>query len=88
MNNPPLLQQLITALRCLPGVGAKSGQRMAYHLLERDRDGARHLARVLTEAMDRIGHCSRCRTLSETEICSLCANPQRDSLQRVCMIFL
>ena len=85
MNNPPLLQQLITALRCLPGVGAKSGQRMAYHLLERDRDGARHLARVLTEAMDRIGHCSRCRTLSETEICSLCANPQRDTSQ-LCIV--
>ena len=85
MNNPPLLQQLITALRCLPGVGAKSGQRMAYHLLERDRDGARHLARVLSEAMDRIGHCSRCRTLSETEICSLCANPQRDTSQ-LCIV--
>jgi len=85
MNSPPLLQQLITALRCLPGVGAKSGQRMAYHLLERDRDGARHLARVLAEAMDRIGHCSRCRTLSETELCSLCANPQRDASQ-LCIV--
>jgi len=85
MNSPPLLQQLITALRCLPGVGAKSGQRMAYHLLERDRDGARHLARVWAEAMDRIGHCSRCRTLSETELCSLCANPQRDASQ-LCIV--
>lgn len=85
MNSPPLLQQLITALRCLPGVGAKSGQRMAYHLLERDRDGARHLARILAEAMDRIGHCSRCRTLSESELCSLCANPQRDASQ-LCIV--
>jgi recombination protein RecR len=85
MNNPPLLQQLISALRCLPGVGAKSGQRMAYHLLERDRDGARHLARLLAEAMDRIGHCTRCRTLSESELCDLCANPQRDATQ-LCIV--
>ncbi|MCU7797694.1 MAG: recombination mediator RecR [Candidatus Thiodiazotropha sp. (ex Myrtea spinifera)] len=78
MSNPPLLQQLITALRCLPGVGAKSAQRMAYHLLERDRDGGRHLAGMLSESMDRIGHCTRCRTLSETELCNLCDNPHRD----------
>lgn len=51
---------------------------MAYHLLERDREGGRRLARILAEAMDGIGHCKRCRTLSETEICRLCANPQRD----------
>ena len=78
MSSPPLLQQLITALRCLPGVGVKSAQRMAYHLLERDRDGGRQLSRILTEAMDGIGHCSQCRTLSELECCHLCANPQRD----------
>ena len=78
MSSPPLLQQLITALRCLPGVGAKSAQRMAYHLLERDRDGGRRLSQILTEAMDGIGHCSQCRTLSESECCHLCANPQRD----------
>lgn len=75
----PLLQQLISALRCLPGVGAKSAQRMSYYLLERDRDGGRQLARILAESMDRIGHCSRCRTLTETEVCSLCDNPQRDA---------
>lgn len=78
MNNPPLLQQLISALRCLPGVGAKSAQRMAYHLLERDRDGGRQLARILLDAMDNIGHCARCRTLSESEICRICENPHRD----------
>lgn len=78
MNKPPLLQQLLASLRCLPGVGEKSAQRMAYHLLERDREGGRRLARILAEAMDGIGHCKRCRTLSETEICRLCANPQRD----------
>jgi len=66
------------ALRCLPGVGPKSAQRMAFHLLERDRDGGRRLARVLEQGMDRIGHCGRCRILSEAELCSLCTNPNRD----------
>jgi recombination protein RecR len=78
MSTKPLLAQLISALRCLPGVGAKSAQRMSYYLLERDREGGRHLARVLAEAMERIGHCSRCRTLTESEVCQLCRNPQRD----------
>ncbi|MET0090664.1 MAG: recombination mediator RecR [Candidatus Thiodiazotropha sp.] len=85
MNNPPLLQQLIMALRCLPGVGAKSAQRMAYHLLERDRDGGRILARILAESMDRIGHCEHCRTFSEVPCCALCANPQRDPAQ-LCIV--
>jgi len=79
VNSPPLLQQLMSALRCLPGVGAKSAQRMAYHLLERDREGGRQLARILAEAMDGIGHCTRCRTLSESELCHLCSNPHRDA---------
>ena len=78
MPTPPLLQQLISALRCLPGVGAKSAQRMAYHLLEHDRQGGRQLAAVLAEAMDAIGHCSRCRTLSEAELCDICSNRHRD----------
>ncbi|MEW8625358.1 MAG: recombination mediator RecR [Candidatus Thiodiazotropha sp.] len=78
MPNTALLDQLMTALRCLPGVGAKSAQRMAYHLLERDREGGRVLSRLLAEAMERIGHCSQCRTLSEQELCQLCANPKRD----------
>jgi recombination protein RecR len=77
MGDHSLLNQLMEALRCLPGVGPKSSQRMAFHLLERDREGGRHLGRILAEAMDGIGHCSRCRTLSETELCSLCANPHR-----------
>jgi recombination protein RecR len=75
----PLLTQLIEALRCLPGVGPKSAQRMAFHLLERDREGGRHLARVMAEAMDRVGRCRRCRTLCEAEVCGLCANPGRDA---------
>lgn len=74
----PLLYQLMTALQCLPGVGAKSAQRMAFYLLERDRDGGRRLAQVLAEALDQIGQCRRCRTLSDQEVCSLCANPKRD----------
>lgn len=78
MSTTPLLGQLIEALRCLPGVGPKSAQRMAYHLLERDRDGARQLAASLEQAVQAIGHCAQCRTLSETELCSLCANPGRD----------
>lgn len=74
----PLLQQLVNALRCLPGVGNKTGQRMALHLLERDRAGARHLAEVLEQAMERIGNCSRCRTFSEDPLCPLCRSPSRD----------
>jgi recombination protein RecR len=78
MANRPLVQQLTEALRCLPGVGPKSAQRMAFHLLERDREGGRHLARVMAEAMERVRRCQRCRTLSEEAWCALCANPQRD----------
>ncbi|MFI4969477.1 MAG: recombination mediator RecR [Lysobacterales bacterium] len=74
----PLLTDLIDALRCLPGVGAKTAQRMAFHLLERDRAGGRKLAERLGVAMERIGNCSRCRTFSEQSICALCTNPQRD----------
>ena len=78
MDRRPLLERLKESLRCLPGVGPKSAQRMAFHLLERDREGGRRLAAVLAEAMERIGHCRRCRTLSEQELCALCANPRRD----------
>ncbi len=75
----PLLNELIDALRCLPGVGAKSAQRMAFHLLERDRDGARRLAEKLAAAAERIGNCTRCRTFSETPVCTLCASSTRDA---------
>jgi recombination protein RecR len=73
-----LLNQLIDALRCLPGVGPKSAQRIAFHLLERDREGGNRLARIMAEAMERIQRCTRCRTLSEHELCALCASPNRD----------
>ena len=74
----PLLQQLIDALKCLPGVGPRSAQRMAFHLLERDRDGARVLADSLLKAVEEIGHCSMCRTLSELQTCEICSSQSRD----------
>jgi recombination protein RecR len=78
MAASPLLNRLMTALRCLPGVGPKTAQRMALHLLERDRDGAGRLVEALRAALDGIGRCRLCRDLSETDICTLCANPRRD----------
>jgi len=75
----PRIERLIEALRCLPGVGPKSAQRMTYHLLERDRAGGRRLAEALLAAMDQVGNCRRCRTFSETEICALCTSPARDA---------
>lgn len=74
----PLIRQLVDALRILPGVGPKSAQRMALHLLERDRNGGRRLAQALIEAMEGIGYCRRCRALSETELCAQCTDPRRD----------
>jgi recombination protein RecR len=74
----PLLADLIDALRCLPGVGAKTAQRMAFHVLERDRSGGRRLAERLALAVERIGNCSRCRTFSEEAVCVLCASTSRD----------
>ncbi len=81
----PLLAELIEALRVLPGVGAKSAQRMAFHLLQRDRDGARRLARKLDESAERIGHCRRCRTFSESEECDTCRSASRDGSQ-LCVV--
>ena len=74
----PLLTQLIDALRCLPGVGPKTAQRMAFHLLERDRDGARHLAKVIDNAVNHIGHCQQCRNFSEEPLCTICRNGSRE----------
>lgn len=78
MAERSLLNQLIDALRCMPGVGPKSAQRIAFHLLERDREGGARLARIMGEAMARIGRCTRCRTLSEQTLCALCASANRD----------
>ncbi|MEJ2385074.1 MAG: recombination mediator RecR [Xanthomonadales bacterium] len=85
MGSEPLLERLIDALRCLPGVGPKSAQRMALHLLERDREGGRHLSAVLDAAMERIGRCRECRNLTEDDVCAICANPQRDTSQ-LCIV--
>lgn len=78
MSANTLLEQLIQSLRCLPGVGQKSAQRMAFHLLERDRNGGRLLAQALAAAMSRIGHCKRCRDFCEAELCAVCASASRD----------
>ena len=78
MSFSPLVEKLMTSLRVLPGVGPKTAQRMAMHLLERDRDGGRRLAGVLDEAIERVGYCRRCRTLTEEEICALCESARRD----------
>ena len=78
MSFSPLIRQLIDALRGLPGVGPKTAQRMALNLLERDREAGRHLAHALESAMEGVGYCRRCRTLSETEVCDLCTDPRRE----------
>src|SRR5579871_2358521 len=85
MKYTPTLARLIDSLRCLPGVGPKSAQRMAFHLLERDRDGGRSLSQALAEAVDNVGHCKRCRMLTESELCSICLSTQRDSAQ-LCVV--
>jgi recombination protein RecR len=80
-----MVDRLVEALRCLPGVGPKSAQRMALHLLERDREGARRLAQALEEAIERVGHCRRCRNLSEQELCGICASPNRETSE-LCVV--
>ena len=81
----PALQKLIDALRCLPGVGPKSGQRMTLHLLERDREGARLLSEALAEAVDRIGHCRLCRNFTESDTCEIC-NDSRRERNLICVV--
>ena len=78
MNENTILEALKQALRRLPGVGPKSAQRMAFYLLERDREGARCIAEALTHALERIVHCSRCNNLSEAGLCAICSSPKRD----------
>ena len=78
MHYSPLIQQLMDAFKRLPGVGNKSAQRMVLHFLERDREGGRKLAQALGAAMDGVGQCRVCRTLSETEVCHICTHPSRD----------
>jgi recombination protein RecR len=79
MKTPSSLEELIEALRCLPGVGPRSAQRMAYHLLQRDQAGAARLAMSLSRALERIRHCVRCNNFTEEDICTLCSSPRRDA---------
>jgi recombination protein RecR len=73
-----LLEKLVEALRCMPGVGRKSAQRIAHYLLQRDRDGAKYLSELMADAMERIGNCKRCRNFTENEFCHICMDKKRD----------
>ncbi|MEE2001659.1 recombination mediator RecR [Alkalimonas sp. MEB108] len=84
--NTPLLQQLIDALKALPGVGPKTAQRMAFQLLERNREGGRKLGSALLNAMEHIGQCQRCRTFSEQELCAICSDPSRSQSSLLCVV--
>lgn len=85
MQNQGLLKELIQSLCCLPGVGPKSAQRMAFHLLQRNREGGLQLSKILERAINQIGHCRECRTLTEAELCEVCANPLRDA-ETLCVV--
>ncbi len=85
MRTPSTLEELIEALRCLPGVGPKSAQRMAYHLLQRDHAGARRLATALSLALERIRHCEQCNSFAEEAVCALCRSSRRDPSQ-LCVV--
>jgi recombination protein RecR len=78
MKTPSSLEELIEALRCLPGVGPKSAQRMAFHLLQRDHRGAQRLGHALDQALARVRHCERCNNFTEVPVCELCGSPRRD----------
>jgi recombination protein RecR len=86
MKFSPLVQELIDSLKCLPGVGAKSAQRMAFHLLERNRHGANKLAATLSLAMDNIGHCQQCRNFTEQDLCDICQSEKRKLRQQLCIV--
>ncbi|RCV89576.1 recombination mediator RecR [Vreelandella rituensis] len=78
MRFSPLVERLMEAFRVLPGVGPKTAQRMAMHLLERDREGGQRLAEIVSLALNEVGYCQRCRTLTEQPLCALCESPRRD----------
>ena len=81
MSDTHSLDTLIQALRRLPGVGVRSAQRMAFHLLQHDREGAQQLARALAEAVEQVRHCAQCHTFTESEVCATCGDPRRDASQ-------
>ena len=78
MIEQSLLEKLVEALRCMPGVGRKSAQRISHYLLQRDRDGAKYLSELMADAMERIGNCKRCRNFTENEFCHICMDKKRD----------
>ncbi|WP_068546709.1 recombination mediator RecR [Thalassotalea crassostreae] len=86
MKLSPLVQDLIDGLKCLPGVGPKSAQRMAFYLLERNRIGGQKLATALSSAMEDVGHCQGCRTFTELEYCEICQNPKRALKRMLCVV--
>lgn len=86
MKFSPLVQELIQAFKCLPGVGAKSAQRMAFHLLERNRVGGEKLSDALKSAMVNVKHCSQCRNFTELELCDICDNPRRSEQGQLCVV--
>ncbi|MBD1574927.1 MULTISPECIES: recombination mediator RecR [Vibrio] len=86
MRTSSMLEQLMEALRCLPGVGPKSAQRMAFHLLQRNRKGGLQLAEALSQAMTEIGHCDQCRTFTEQDTCHICTNPKRQANGQMCVV--
>lgn len=86
MKFSPLVQELILAFKCLPGVGAKSAQRMAFHLLERNRVGGEKLSDALINAMQNVQHCRQCRNFTELELCDICDNPRRSEQGQLCVV--
>lgn len=85
MKSPTALEELIEALRCLPGVGPKSAQRIAYHLLQYDKAGAARLAESLGGALQSIRRCAKCNSFTERDLCALCGSSKRDSTQ-LCVV--
>jgi recombination protein RecR len=86
MSFSPLISELVAAFKCLPGVGAKSAQRMAFTLLERNRDGGMKLSQALHNAMEHVKNCEQCRTFTETKVCGICANPSRSETAQICIV--
>ncbi len=86
MKFSPLVQELIDSLRCLPGVGSKTAQRMAFHLLERNRLGGQKLSITLANAIERIGHCQQCRNFTEEPVCGICSSVKRQSKETLCIV--
>ncbi|WP_438862751.1 recombination mediator RecR [Neptunicella sp.] len=86
MKFSPLITELITSLKCLPGVGQKSAQRMAFHLLERNRQGALTLSQTLHNAMEHVQHCQQCRTFTESRLCDICVDPVRGQSRFMCIV--